>query len=131
MSLILMADYYLVNPYWCSDNWFINCTDDELVIGVQVKRINTMDGTLWTRLRRVLREIGVKGSVPKKIYRETGMFRRVEGGDISYFNLNAGICDLKLDGPITVDIGKYLDHGQVIKGIGDLGNHTLWNPGGG
>lgn len=123
------CNYYIVNGYWCDSDWFINCTDEELIIGVLIKRVNTIDGTLWTRIRRTLRNLKIKGTVPKVVYRDSGMFREInkEGRYFDYSSLSAGICDLTLDGPISVDLNKYLDHGQVIKGIADLTNHILWN----
>jgi hypothetical protein len=119
--------YYIVNGYWCGPDWFIACTDEELIIGVHITRSNIIDKTLQFRMRKVLRTLGIKGKVGLGLYRDACAFRIVEGGEIKYNVLAAGICDLTIDGPISVDLNKYLDHGQVIKGIADLTNQKLWN----
>jgi hypothetical protein len=123
------CDYYIVNGYWCGPDWFINCTDDELVIGVHITRSNIIDKTLQFRMRKVLRTLGIKGKTESGVYRDASVFREIdeEGRCFDYSSLEAGICNLTLDGPISVDLNKYIDHGQVIKGIADLTNQKLYN----
>jgi hypothetical protein len=121
------CNYYIVNGYWCGPDWFINCTDDELVIGVHITRSNIINKTLQFRMRKVLRTLGIKGKTESGVYRDASAFREMKGGEIKYNVRAAGMCNLTIDGPISVDLNKYLDHGQVIKGIADLGNQTIWN----
>jgi len=121
---------YLVDPYWCAEDWFIKCSDDELVIGVLSGRSNTMDKTLMTRMRRTLRILKIKGRVglgDDIVWRESGVFRVSEGGDgFRYSYKSAGVCNLVLNGPVTVDLSDYLDHGMKIEGLADLTNQTIY-----
>ena len=118
---------YLVNPYWCDENWFIKCTDDELIIGVTAGRVDIKNKTLMTRMRKVLRDLGIRGKPIGSVYWDSSVFRREEGGRHIYMSRRAGICDLSLKGPIRDNFAKYLDHGSIISGMADLENQTIYN----
>jgi hypothetical protein len=123
MALIKTSDGYLVNPYWCTTDWFIRVTDDEFVIGVRVGRRDTSDKTIQTRMRSCLRHELVKGRVDKVVIRESGVFIR-EGGGFNY--KPAGISNLLVAD--VMDINKELmSSGLEIRGESVDGTNLIWN----
>ena len=112
MSLIKTTGGYWVNPYWCGADWFIRITDLDSTIGVLLARRDITDKTIATRLRRVLRKLGVKGKLTGSVYRESGVFKQ-EGGDYLYHN--AGISSLVMT-EADIDI-NFLDSGNLISGL--------------
>ena len=115
--------FYVSDPYWCADSWFIKADDDELVIGVRYIRQDITDKKLGMLMRSTLRSLSIKGKIGKEVTRSQSVFKTT----IGYKYTKAGICNLTLNGPITSSLLKYLDHGQVIKGEGDLRNQIIWN----
>ena len=131
MSLIQIeidgADFFLVNPCWCGKDWFLKATEDECVIGIRIIRQDITDKTLATRMRSCLRQLRVRGKLVGNIYRDTGVFRDIKGGEKIYTQGKAGICDVHLIGKIITDLMRYLDHGDLISGYSDLENQIIWN----
>ena len=119
--------YYVVDGYWSDKDWFIKGCDDELIFGIPYIRKDITDKTLLARMRRQLRILGLYGCRVSKLYRDSRVFREMlKGGGIDYQHRLAGICNLTLNGPIPVDLNKYIDHGQVVSGDWDSENLIVY-----
>ena len=120
--------YYISDGYWCAENWIMVCNDDEMIFGISYNRRDILDKTLLARIRKQLRILGIHGTTAYGLYRDTRVFRTQKEGGVGfdYFTLKTGICNLKVTKGLTVDLMKYLDHGQVVSGDWKAQNHIVY-----